>query len=42
MVFHFIVKCMVAMLDPSGGRGPEDPKGRGGGSDPLSAIMNNG
>ncbi len=33
---------MVAMLDLSGGRGPEEPEGQGGGLHPLSALMDNG
>ena len=42
MMFHLLVSYMVAMLDLSGGWGLKDPKGRGGGLHPLSAIMGNG
>ncbi len=41
MVFHLIVNSMVAMLDLSEGRGPEDPEGLDGGLHPLSGIMDN-
>ncbi len=39
MMFHLPVSYIVAILDLSGGRGLENPKGRGGGLHPLSAII---